>query len=313
MRWEDERYVKLYTRTTLTTRRLGWEGRAVLWELFRKVDRAGITEIGEEDPVEALSALTELPLEVCAVAWPRLSGGAEPVVTIATVTQRDRVSRALFIPNFLPAQEAKQTDRARKEKQRELARAHLIVPLRDQSSQGVTNSHERSHGVTPSLAVPRLDEEERTLAPSSARRTQVPPANAPPEQPSLLAEEVGSGFVQFVRAEWPDVKNAVELEKRARAAFPAVDPLVEARKARGWELSDPRRRKVKHGRFLWDWLGRAQQDANRNGHGHLVPPAPGSTQRDRAYEQTKRELDDLRALKPVPPPRRTPPEGTPSA
>lgn len=164
MRWEDERYVKLFTRDTLTTRRLGWEGRAVLWELFRKVDRVGIAEIGDEPPEEALAGLTGIPAKICKVAWPRLSGGNDPVVTL-----RDKgASRALFIPNFMPAQEAKASDTARKQKQRETARSREMAGLLSQSqrddvtpcddpSQDVTKGHDLSRGVTPSLAVPSLD------------------------------------------------------------------------------------------------------------------------------------------------------------
>ena len=72
-----------------------------------------------------------------------------------------------------------------------------------------------------------------------------------------------SAFVAFVRSNWPDLKKAVEYERLAREAFPAVDLLAEAKKAFGWEHSDVRRRKRSHGKFLWGWLGRAQDSASR--------------------------------------------------
>lgn len=91
-------------------------------------------------------------------------------------------------------------------------------------------------------------ETEELLAQSSEKPT---PAPATP-------------FVAFVRSNWADLKNPEEYEKRAREAFPAVDPLVEAKKALGWELSSPRNRKVNHGKFFWNWLGRTQDAASRN-------------------------------------------------
>lgn len=84
-------------------------------------------------------------------------------------------------------------------------------------------------------------------------------------QAPVSAEPCGpvSPFVAFVQEHWPDVKHADEFEQLAREAFPAVDPLVEAKKAFGWEHSDAKRRKHNHGKFLWGWLGRAQDAANR--------------------------------------------------
>jgi hypothetical protein len=160
MRWEDERYVRLYTRDTLTWIRWGWEGQCVFALLERKVDRAGVIEIGEEDPAEALNAITGIPVEICAIAWARLSAGKNPTVTI-----RDEMSRAFVIPNFIEAQEANQSDAARKRKSRELARA--VNQSRDvtnghENGQKVTRGHTRSQPVTPSCAVPSLALEKDT-------------------------------------------------------------------------------------------------------------------------------------------------------
>lgn len=85
-----------------------------------------------------------------------------------------------------------------------------------------------------------------------------------------------SPFGNYIRAEWHDIKDPEDFEKRAKKAFPGVDPLSEAQKARGWELSDPRRRKTNHGRFLWGWLGRAQDGASRNGPHEPPPRRPGA-------------------------------------
>lgn len=86
-------------------------------------------------------------------------------------------------------------------------------------------------------------------------------------KPSLSADASPpeTEFMAFVRLHWPDVKHSREYEKRAREAFPAVDPLVEARKALGWELSSPQHKKHNHGKFFWNWLARAQDSASRGG------------------------------------------------
>ena len=46
MRWEDERYVRVYTRDTLNWLALSFEAQGVLVLLLRKLDRAGILDLG---------------------------------------------------------------------------------------------------------------------------------------------------------------------------------------------------------------------------------------------------------------------------
>ena len=57
LNFEEESYVRLYVRDTLTGKRLGFEGRAVLWHLMRVADRSGFIEVGEGDLVEAITIL----------------------------------------------------------------------------------------------------------------------------------------------------------------------------------------------------------------------------------------------------------------
>lgn len=150
MRWEDERYVRLYTRNTPSWRRLGWQGRYVLMALLREVDRAGVLDLGEEDPQEQLETLAgalEMPVEVAAV-------GLGALRRRGTVELR---GSKLVLPNFLEAQEVRQSDaarqRAHRERARDLARAGLLSPPEGPPalSQNVTDCHTLSHAVTPSL------------------------------------------------------------------------------------------------------------------------------------------------------------------
>lgn len=172
MRWEDERYVRLYTRNTPSWRRLGWQGRYVLMALLREVDRAGVLDLGEEDPQEQLETLAgalEMPVEVAAV-------GLGALRKRGTVELR---GSKLVLPNFLEAQEVRQSDaarqRAHRERARDLARAGLLSPPENAPaspaalSQNVTDCHTLSHAVTPSLPSraepPDLDEPEQPEIP----------------------------------------------------------------------------------------------------------------------------------------------------
>jgi hypothetical protein len=263
MRWEDERFVKVYTRETLTTLRLEWQGRAVLAELFKKVDRAGLLEIGHEDPVAALASLFRMPEEVVRVGWDRLTSGKDPVVTI-----RDGMSRAIFIPNFLPAQEANQSNTARKQKSRELARARHLVTDCDIESQGVTKGHTRSHAVTPRLDETRVDEsrrEETTYA-ASPEKAPAPPPAAPPSKPtqtsliptSTTTAEPDSEFVAYVRERWPSVKDPKGHEQNWHDACPAVDLLYEAKKFWAWTHEKPKNKRTNIAAALGSWFRGAQ-------------------------------------------------------
>ena len=63
MRWEDERYVRVYTRDTADWLALGWEARAVFVEIMRKCDRAGIIDLGKHGE-RSLAAMIGVPLDI---------------------------------------------------------------------------------------------------------------------------------------------------------------------------------------------------------------------------------------------------------
>lgn len=182
MDWENERYVRLYTRDTVEWEMLPWQSRALWPLLLRKVDRIGYLPLGRHG-CRGLAALVKLPPEV---VEPGLEGLLEDG---CVVKLEDKAGgEILFVPNFVPAQEARQSDKARKAKQRELERAKALarsrgvqppddtgravtsgddmghrVTVRDQQSRSVTDGHNSgenvttghtaSQSVTPSLAV----------------------------------------------------------------------------------------------------------------------------------------------------------------
>ncbi len=175
MNFEDERYVRVYTRKTVTTKLLGWDGRMCLHALLLEVDRAGVIDLEGLDPAEALAALADLPLEHARSGMSKLLDRKVVVVT----------NGVLFVPNFIRAQEAKQSDAQRQRESRARRAAavraaevagvvppellDLVAPvvdthiesqpvtIRDTQSQLVTERHTQSHAVTPchsSSAVP---------------------------------------------------------------------------------------------------------------------------------------------------------------
>ena len=175
MRWEDERYVRVYSRDTIDWLGLSFEAQALFVLLLRKVDRAGVLPLGKHGKRGVALAIGHVR------EWPRLEPALEELLTDGCVrTSADGAS--LVVPNFIAAQEARSSDKARQQKARETARdlaAANDVTLRDVKSQAVTHGHAgshrvthddaASHAVTPSLAVPSL-----------AVPTYCPPVVGPP-------------------------------------------------------------------------------------------------------------------------------------
>jgi hypothetical protein len=130
MRWEDESYVKLYTRDTLTWRSWGWQARTVFLHLLRKVDGAGMLVCEGFDPTDAVALMVDLPVEV-------VTPGLSQLAKSGTISIGPGV---IIVANFVEAQEARKTDKLRKKDQRQRDR--------DQArSQGAAIA-EVSHGVT---------------------------------------------------------------------------------------------------------------------------------------------------------------------
>lgn len=184
MRWADERYVKVYTRDTAELIALGWEARALFWELLRKTDRAGIVSVGKTG-VRGLVCLTGFPIEVIERALPLL-------LEDGCVVERPGT---YVIRNFVPAQETPQSDKARKQAQRERDRAAAIGVHED-----VTGCHAESREVTPSQ--PSQDEPSQDK--TNRRALDAPEEDAEGEQETLLdvlARMVARGEAWAVKVE----------------------------------------------------------------------------------------------------------------
>jgi hypothetical protein len=149
MRWEDERYVRLYTRSTPEWLALSWRARGLFALVLREVDRAGVMSLGRLG-AKGVAVAVGAP-------WAEVEPYLQELLDDGCVTIRDT---KLLVPNFIEAQESTQSDSARKRASRERARALFCeesyaghgatsVTKRDRiQSQNVTKSHARSHAVT---------------------------------------------------------------------------------------------------------------------------------------------------------------------
>jgi len=181
MRWEDERYVRWYTRNTPEWNVLPWQARGLFGLILRELDRAGILDLGR------------LGLKAVAVQiradWDDVEKPLKKLLDDGMLIYREDV-QLLAAPNFIEAQECHQSDRARQRAARERARDHAralshgVTPTSQVVTVAngiVTESHGESHDVTgchsePCLAVPSLAElsdPEAPLTPDEEARVRL--------------------------------------------------------------------------------------------------------------------------------------------
>jgi hypothetical protein len=123
----------------------------------------------------------------------------------------------------------------------------------------------------------------------------------------LLPEPPDSPLVAYIRAEWPEVKEPRELERRALESFPKLDLLAEAKAARGHERANGNSAEEhkKPGRFYWNWLLRSESrrvERSSAGNGTAAPrqyPAASGMPPDPVgqapdADKTSRMLEDRR-------------------
>ncbi len=275
MNFEDERYVRVYTRKTVTTKLIGWEGRATLHALLLEVDRAGVLDLEGEGPAEALSALSELPIEVTRIGMPRL-------IERGVVTIRDN---QLVLPRFLEAQESRQSDAQRQRESRAkralladasqaavraAASAGIDVTIRDHTtSQDVTDCHTESHAVTNghsvlSSAQPSLTSSAEQEHPSGVGARAPKPAKSP--------------RWRRVPADW--VPNETDL---AKARELGVNVELELERFRDHEFDKP---KSDADATFRNWT-RTALERSRSGGQLRLAPRPG----DQAAENQRRQFE----------------------
>ena len=116
LRFQDERYVRIYTRQTVTWNRLGWAGRVVMHETFLHMNRIGLLSLSGESPVDAVCAVTGMPQDIVEL-------GLAVAIQRGCLVHVDADEGYLLAPRFMEAQEARQSNamrmRARRERVRE--------------------------------------------------------------------------------------------------------------------------------------------------------------------------------------------------
>jgi len=167
--YQDERYVRVYTRDSLTWISWNWETRAVFVLLLRKVDRAGVLDTGSMEKAKAISLLVGVPIEVAEVAVKQL-------IDDGTATE---TPTAIVFPRFLDAQECKQSDAHRQRESRLNRRIKAVSERIHEAdghtvSHGVTDGHTASQPVTPYRAVPSRTVPSRAVPKDMSTKTVDP-------------------------------------------------------------------------------------------------------------------------------------------
>lgn len=176
MNFEDEPYVRKYTRKTVTSRLLGWQGRAVLDAMLGEFDAAGIFAI-RGDAAQCISAVTDIPIEIVRVALGLLIETETWVVTARVITWL----------NYEEAQNCRRSDRVRQRESRRARSAQSVtdVTIGHSPSQPVTARHD----LSPSL--PLLP----PSAPSLPSTQESPDPERAPAIPEVPGFRIATGGV----------------------------------------------------------------------------------------------------------------------
>lgn len=217
MRWPDERYVRAYVRDTTEWCLLSWQARALFWELLRKVDLSGFVAIGKAG-LRGLALVVRMPVEVVEDAL----RGPDGLLADGCVVE---VEGGLLMPNYVEAQQARSSDKLRKQEQRARDAASKLATVtpgdrgdesgqpvtpgdqtgqsvthRDKQSQNVTECHQPSPAVTvghsvlslakPSQAEPIGEASQATAPTLAVEVTPKPKANRGTRCPSSVDPDV---------------------------------------------------------------------------------------------------------------------------
>lgn len=187
MNYEDEDYVRFYTRDTVSWMALGWEGQAVLsLMLHGKFDRAGVFDCDGHTASHAVTLVTRLPEEVAAAGLKRL-------LDSKTWVHRDG---KIIWPKFIEAQTCRRSDRVRQRESRENRKKEALGQPVTAGDIGHTESH-ASQSVTPSRAEPSRAEDPPTPLPP------VTPKPADPMADSMRGTgPAARADVQELHADW---------------------------------------------------------------------------------------------------------------
>lgn len=171
MRYEDEHYVKLYTRDTPTWKAMTWQAKCLFPLLMRKLDGAGLMECGELGRA-AVALMVDLPDDL-------VSAGLASLERLGVLVWHGTTLEA---PKFLEAQEARKSEALKKRDQRQKAKDKAKAD--GLASQEGRTTQLLSHGVPqcPAMSpdVPLQPSPARPLPSPSPSPNLAPVASRPP-------------------------------------------------------------------------------------------------------------------------------------
>jgi hypothetical protein len=192
MDFADEPYVRKYTRKTVTSRLLGWEGRMLGDAMLGEFDRSGVFDF-RGDIARAISAVTDIPEDLVRIGLARM-------VETETWIVNDR---SITWPTHPEAQHCVRSDRLRQQASRAQRNADSVtsghatsrpagqttpghepsqpVTASHTPSQPVTASHTPSQPVTPSHATSHTESQPVTASHEPSQDVTLPvlPSSAP--------------------------------------------------------------------------------------------------------------------------------------
>lgn len=313
MRWEDERYVRLYTRDTVDWQVLSFEAQGLFALLLRKVDRAGLLRLGKHGAKGVAVAIGH-PGRADVV-----DAALQELLNDGCVAIRGDV---LVIPNYVEAQEANASDRARqqtrRERDRDAAMAKETLPTetlpsdppvtkrdapvtlrdgavtkRDETSRAVTGGHAPSHAVTPSRAVPCLTSRASPVRDETAASEDLPEE---PDNGESLRDVLEAVFLAETGHPYA-WRNGDDAASRALVELPGYSKPEAARRLRiGLKARFKRTATVADLVREWNTHAAPENPAKPPG-----PPPPG----------TPRPRAEPKPYVPRPDPYATPPRETP--
>jgi len=193
MDFANESYVRVYTRDTMTWKRLNWQARCVWSLLLRKLDRAGVLDLEGLQPDEAVALATELPPDVVEVGLPQLFDRG-------VIEAHDDL---LVAPRFLEAQECVKSDKQRAKEYRERRRSQAMA----EPSQNVTPE---SRDVTQSSReITAVTDRHASVTLNSAVLPSALPGIAVPYAVVTAAEKIGRAwYAELVQKDVASIPSA---------------------------------------------------------------------------------------------------------
>jgi hypothetical protein len=116
----------------------------------------------------------------------------------------------------------------------------------------------------------------RGSPPAPASPAAAMPLKLEPQPPLIPAST--SPLLEYLAIEFTQANADVALERAWAAACPAINLLAEAKKARAWELSNPRKVAKMKRSFLRSWFDRAHETERKS-----IAPAGGGGSRRTAF------------------------------